>query len=1703
MIIHPVINEIALRTKAIQEAISKGGVDLSTAIGNYAWVHPRRVKKDNWGLESELGEDYYPELGIGQLQAASPLEANDGEGSIPFIISTIDEDRDGDIVIPLGCQLHNYSNNALVFFGHQSHPYPIGVSRSPDGRITVFPEQNRIRATCYFDRADPDADFIYGKVKRGILSAASIAFVPIEAYRRESPEGRTHEHSHSHLGKAKPSTQANTPPGWLFKVYDLTEWSIVGVPSNAGAIRDTWDKEYKQMGPKLQKAWLPYCAKAAKSWNGWCSDSSGQLVKAICSDKGCTPIESIPNGLKEDPTPRKIEKKLASRAEDAGDYVLEGEYRGDISRTRIVRNQNTGKWRVVSPMGEDQVFDAEEEALAARLRTIEQIKSKKAIEDISVEDESWLRNEASSAQIEDIVRVEHRRGEGFYIVYRDGRLYSKYRAKGPYDTRPEAQAIADKINVEGTWSKKQLADNAENAGEFGEAAAIRHSRRRCGIVEEIDEEGQPLFWIYDPYTDLGADQVYYTREEAEAALIGVRQEQKSRKELADQFRVEGDTNFVDQWRATSNGIDAEPPYRAGRHVVNREGTILEEPFQGKPEANESASFYKRRFKSNGYPSTLHGHVPKLETKIGDIVNYESPDNGRIYSGRMTGRVENGNFLVQLDGKSVEVEPEWIKKSVKRVVTKRLRWEQWAPTMWYSRGTHRWQIFWIHTTHYPIEGYQARITYRPMVGGARLPDSVVEDFGHEDSPIFPGEEGWEEAANWCEQRTGKSLSRGVGKSKLRKSIADNMANAGNIIGAQAERRWYRGLRAEQWISEDGPCWDIVDTRGAPITEQCFASKEEAEDYLNNAIEPQSKSLKQVTKVDRRRMLLDNVPREILVNYLRNIGFGLNRAQVIVEANLLPLSMEQLLQITSIVRDDGYRVKSLPRQVTKADRREMILYNVDHGDLAQIMVMMGWPVRTALVEIEQDLQNLEPEDLITIADIAREWGYQVKSPRRVIRKAPANVEEWWDSMTPDDKERVGISPNMTELRYTQLSPTQRGAVDSIAMKFKLNPSHFRGTAAGLVQQGRVPRNRRDVRDIQELALRSQFYKANYPSSNKKPLIHFTIPNQFLESRDDLPKGEEEFPAPGRYVGRVVAERSNGKLKVTIIDSLDDKHETWNNATIHIDPSWVDKKRYKSLVRKARWESPEEFADKAAELVELHGQELRNLIWEDDVESWNILHDFLLDLAYELDFNYPEQFARQNLGNIQHDLDVGLSNVEAYNQLVDSFREWAGAQVRDYGKSYRKKGIGDPKRGDEYNQGYTTGLVDAQRSLDAYGALYPMDVDPELYYDADWARGYHDAWLDATASISESKIGYTPLSDEEMDWDAEELGEEWEGRDPFSKSWLVKKTKFKFEGIDVENGSRTRGEVEARSKDEASDKILAEHHSHPVKVVELDKNGKEKRSWLSKIPQWLERLRTNVNQGVERINQWGNEFIENYGESRSGKKKPKQEAEEPQPEKPKERAEDKQFIVTIGKEKKPTRRIRVLASGPDKARDKVDKWIQKVGLEGYKVKKVQEETSKDDDEEHELSVETRRHQREERDRGSASEEKPIKPRRDVREGSDWINPEAARPIREDMPKRSETPKKLKTGKRNPAPKLEPGTKIRLNRSGKILESFGEGENLRYRVEWSDGVESDIKASQLFLSEKILRIGSIIKGYYLNSQDIPDEYERQYILSKELIHG
>lgn len=296
MLLHPCISDIANRLGTIQKALRDG--TLSPQDG--------RFLTEGWAYLYKEGPT--PVIGMGRSGAADLSSVDDKNATIWFTVTTVDEDRDGDTVQPGGRHGKNYERNPVWFFGHQEWKVPIGTSWTPNrDRVMVAVEENRIRQGCRFDVSDPAAVYIYHKYKNGFLNSTSIAFVPIEAYRKGPRERKD---LWSDEDKARTHHDPLMPPGWEFAQWDHTETSGVGVPSNpnanqernpqklwearAGLMRDVLDRESGDMPPKLQKAWGAYSAQARGLWRGGIGSDGTSCPIGWCPgpDGSCVPCDS-------------------------------------------------------------------------------------------------------------------------------------------------------------------------------------------------------------------------------------------------------------------------------------------------------------------------------------------------------------------------------------------------------------------------------------------------------------------------------------------------------------------------------------------------------------------------------------------------------------------------------------------------------------------------------------------------------------------------------------------------------------------------------------------------------------------------------------------------------------------------------------------------------------------------------------------------------------------------------------------------------------------------------------------------------------------------------------------------------------------------------------------------------------------------------------------------------------------------------------------------------------------------------------------------------------------------------------------------------------------------------------------------------------------------------------------------------------------
>ncbi len=143
--------------------------------------------------------------------ASRTLAVDASRFTVRAVISTIDPDRSGDIVVPEGLDnLEEFLLNPVVLWAHNRTQFPpIGVCNWLD----IQPR--RIVAETRFARGVPLAEDIFRLYEQGVLRGWSIGFVPRQVQREVRPDGRS---------------------GLRILRWDLLEYSAVPIPDNPAAL---------------------------------------------------------------------------------------------------------------------------------------------------------------------------------------------------------------------------------------------------------------------------------------------------------------------------------------------------------------------------------------------------------------------------------------------------------------------------------------------------------------------------------------------------------------------------------------------------------------------------------------------------------------------------------------------------------------------------------------------------------------------------------------------------------------------------------------------------------------------------------------------------------------------------------------------------------------------------------------------------------------------------------------------------------------------------------------------------------------------------------------------------------------------------------------------------------------------------------------------------------------------------------------------------------------------------------------------------------------------------------------------------------------------------------------------------------------------------------------------------------------------------
>lgn len=141
---------------------------------------------------------------VQRKQFHTEVRAADGDRRLRFVISTGDEDREGDTINPEGWVLDNYRRNPVVLWAHDHSALPVAKAHE------ISAQDGRLIAVAEFATHD-FADEVYQLYRERFLRATSVGFRPLEWSRNEAG-------------------------GVDFLEQELVEFSCVPVPANPNAL---------------------------------------------------------------------------------------------------------------------------------------------------------------------------------------------------------------------------------------------------------------------------------------------------------------------------------------------------------------------------------------------------------------------------------------------------------------------------------------------------------------------------------------------------------------------------------------------------------------------------------------------------------------------------------------------------------------------------------------------------------------------------------------------------------------------------------------------------------------------------------------------------------------------------------------------------------------------------------------------------------------------------------------------------------------------------------------------------------------------------------------------------------------------------------------------------------------------------------------------------------------------------------------------------------------------------------------------------------------------------------------------------------------------------------------------------------------------------------------------------------------------------
>lgn len=241
-------------------------------------------------------EDLYREF-----DAPSVLRVQIDKGSMycgMLPITTISEDRQGEIIDPSGALLDFHRSSPVVCWQH-SHKLaptlpPIARAETPSGQYDVKLIDGVLYSGCTFSQATKLANQVFALINEGMIRCRSIGAIghKLEHYTPEAPGQVMWE------GKIVPARTRSV----IYRVWEMLEWSWVIIPANRDitiAVKSLLSNrkvDGQSIDPMLEltlraldlrePVQVPGCSFVTKSFGGVACKVPGQLLKGGSRMKG-------------------------------------------------------------------------------------------------------------------------------------------------------------------------------------------------------------------------------------------------------------------------------------------------------------------------------------------------------------------------------------------------------------------------------------------------------------------------------------------------------------------------------------------------------------------------------------------------------------------------------------------------------------------------------------------------------------------------------------------------------------------------------------------------------------------------------------------------------------------------------------------------------------------------------------------------------------------------------------------------------------------------------------------------------------------------------------------------------------------------------------------------------------------------------------------------------------------------------------------------------------------------------------------------------------------------------------------------------------------------------------------------------------------------------------------------------------------------